>query len=174
VPRRSSRPPQVPAGGARPGRTSAFDAGLRYLARRAHSRAELWRKLLRRGYEESDVEGALVRLGELGYLDDVAFAAGHVRRRSASLGPLALRAELAARGVQRDVANEAIAGLSPAAQLAAAIRLLYRQVGRKAPASYKELLDSAGTKLLRRGFAPPIAREACRAVWHGTSSTPEA
>ncbi len=158
MPRRSSRPPSG----------SAFDAGLRYLARRAHSRSELDRKLRRRGYGEDDVEEGLTRLAELGYLDDASFAAGHVRRRSASLGPLALAAELVARGVDRRVTSQAVAGLSHADQLAAAVRLVQRQAGRQGPASYQKLLDSAGSKLLRRGFSPGIAREACRAVWLGT------
>jgi SOS response regulatory protein OraA/RecX len=114
-----------------------------------------------------------VRLADLGYLDDATFAAGHVRRRSASLGPLALSAELAARGVAREVARQAVAGLGSRAQLAAAVRLVTRQAGRKLPASYKELLDLAGTKLLRRGFSASIAREACWAVWRGTAEPHE-
>jgi regulatory protein len=157
-PRRSSKPP---AG-------SAYEAAVRYLAARAHSRAELGRKLLRRGHEEADVEAAMARLTDRGYLDDAGFAAGHIRRRSASLGPLALSAELAARGVDREVARQALAGLSREAQLEAATRLAAREAGRKRPAGYKQLLDSAGPKLLRRGFSPGIAREACRLVWFGT------
>ena len=157
-----SRAPAVPA----------IDAGLRLLAQRAHSRAELWRKLARRGYGDDDVEGALARLAELGYLDDSAFAEAYVRRRSVSLGPLALSAELAARGVRRDLASLAIARLSQASQVGAAIHLVHRQVGRKDPASYKELLDTAGAKLLRRGFSRAVAQEACRMVWAGTAGTP--
>jgi regulatory protein len=157
VPRRSSSPPAVPA----------LDAGLRLLAVRSHSRHELRRKLGRRGYAEEDVEGAVARLDELGYVDDAAFAAGHVRRRSASLGPLALAAELAARGVDRRLTSQAVAGLTHSDQVTAAVRLVQRQAARKRPASYQELLDSAGSKLLRRGFSPGIAREACRAVWLG-------
>ena len=164
MPRRSSRPPSA----------SAYDAAIGHLARRAHSRAELQRKLARRGYEPSDVEDALARLADLGYLDDAGFASGHVRRRAAMLGPLALSAELAARGVDRDVAQTAVAGLSHEDLLAAAVRLVAVQTARKRPAGYKELLDSAGARLLRRGFSLSVAREACRAVWLGTVGQPEA
>jgi regulatory protein len=164
VPRRTSKPPQVPV----------LDAGLRLLGRRAHSRYELVRKLQRRGYQEDEVDGAMTRLAELGYLNDQAFADGHIRRRSRSLGPLALSAELAARGVARETADRAVASLGPAEQLDAAVILVGRLAGRKQAASYRELLDSAGPKLLRRGFSPGIAREACRAVWVGTLDTPEA
>lgn len=116
----------------------------------------------------------MARLAGQGYLDDVAFAEGHVRRRSAKLGPFALGAELAARGVDRDVSRGAIAQLSREAQLAAAVRLVALQAARRRPAGYKELLDTAGARLLRRGFSLGLAREACRQVWLGTVGQAEA
>ena len=171
MPRKSSRGrgsgPPAP-------RAPAIDAGLRLLAGRAHSRAEVRRKLARRGYDLDDVEGAVNRLVELGYLDDASFAAGHVRRRSGTHGPLALSAELSARGVDRRMADAALAGFDPEAQLAAATRLATRLAGRSRPAGYRELLESVGAKLLRRGFSMTVAREACRAVWAGTGTTPSA
>ena len=162
---------------SRPGKTStvrALDAGLNLLSRRAHSRAEIRRKLGRRGYGEEEVESTVARLVELGYLDDRAFAEGHVRRRSPLLGRLALSAELAARGVDRDVADEALGGLNADGQLASATRLAERLVGRKAFPSYREMLNSVGPKLLRCGFSPAIARSACQAVWDGTLTGGEA
>jgi len=194
VPRRSSkaeRPAGRPAGAgrtsarqarkgrtsarrARAGRTSAYEAGVRLLARRAHSTAELRRKLARRGYEGDDVDGAVARLSRLGYLDDAAFAEGHVRRRSSARGPLALSAELAARGVERRDADAALARLDPASQLAAATRLARRLAGNRRPAGYQELLGTVGSKLLRRGFSLGVAREACRTLWEGTAGQAEA
>ena len=135
---------------------------------RAHSRAELRRKLARRGYEEDAVDSAVKRLSDQGYLDDSRFAEGHVRRRSATLGPLALSAELAARGVDRCVADAALDGFDRPAQVAAATALARRLVGHRPPAGYRELLGSVGAKLLRRGFSIGVAREACQAVWEGT------
>jgi len=144
------------------------------LARRAHSRVELRRKLGRRGYDEDEIQAALVRLAELGYVDDAAFAESHVRRRSSSRGPLALTAELAARGVDRHAAGPALAGFDRAAQVASATGLAERLYGRSRPAGYGELLDSVGAKLLRRGFSPGVAREACWAVWAGREHRPTA
>lgn len=168
MPPRSSKPKAAPPA------SSVLDAGLRLLTRRAHSRVELRRKLARRGYEEDEINGALRRLAELGYMDDAAFAASHVRRRSASRGPLALAAELAARGVDRHTVGAAVRAFDRPAQVAAATRLAERLCARIRPAGYNELLDSVGTRLLRRGFSPAVAREACRAAWLGTASTPDA
>jgi regulatory protein len=132
----------------------------------------LRRKLGRRGYPEDEIGKALGRLSELGYLDDATFAASHVRRRASSLGPLALSAELAARGVDRREAGRALAAFDHAAQVASATRLAERLCGRTRPAGYGELLDSVGAKLLRRGFSPGVAREACWAVWSGREAVP--
>jgi SOS response regulatory protein OraA/RecX len=115
----------------------------------------------------------MARLAGQGYLDDAGFAVGHVRRRSTALGPLALSAELAARGVDREVARTALEGLGHEAQVAAASRLVLRELSRSRPAGYKQLLDSAGARLLRRGFSPAVAREACRAAWQGTAASSE-
>jgi regulatory protein len=141
-----------------------LDAGLRLLARRAHSRAELRQKLRRRGYQDDEVEGSLARLAELGYLDDAAFAEGLVRRRSSTRGPMALSAELAAKGIDRAGAAAALAGFDPDAQLEAAIRLAERLYVLRPPTGLQETLDRIGTKLMRRGFSAGVARAACRSV----------
>lgn len=165
--RDASRAAQTPLVGA-------LDAGLRLLGRRAHSEVELRRKLARRGYTDLEVGGAMTRLHELGYLDDRSFAEGHVRRRQVGLGPRALSAELWARGVDRQVADRALAGFDADAQLASATRLAERLCGHKRHAGYREMLDSIGPKLLRRGFSPGVARAACRAAWSATAELAEA
>jgi regulatory protein len=158
---RRFRTPKTPTVGA-------FDAGLNLLVFRAHSRSEIRRKLGRKGYGEEEVESAVARLIELGYLDDRSFAEGHVRRRSSLLGPRALSAELAARGIDRAVADAVLGGFDEDRQLSTATRLAERLRGRKAFPGYREMLDSVGPKLLRRGFSPGIVRTACREVWNGT------
>ena len=166
---RSSR-----AQGPRKPAVTALDAGLRLLARRAHARAELRLKLRRRGHAAEDVEEALRRLAELGYLDDRSFAEGHVRRRRTGLGPLALSKELASRGVDRAVAETALAGFDAAAQLESATQLAERLYGRRPSPGYREMLNTVGAKLLRRGFSPAVARAACQAAWRGARPDPEA
>jgi regulatory protein len=136
---------------------------------RAHSRVELQRKLTRRGHSPEEIASAMTRLNELGYLNDSSFAAGLVRHRSSSRGPRALSAELAQRGVDRAQADAAVAAFDAEAQLASATLLAERLYARKAPASYRQTLDSVGTKLLRRGFSSSIVRAACRAILSGTS-----
>jgi regulatory protein len=168
VRQRTSSRPKPTVGAGRLQATSALDAGLRLLGRRAHSQAELRRKLDRRGYTPDQTEAALSRLIELGYLDDRSFAEGLVRRRGAIRGPLALSAELAARGVDRAHADQALAGFDAEAQLAAATRLAERLSARKPQAGYRDMLNAVGPKLMRRGFSANVVRAACRAALPGT------
>jgi regulatory protein len=120
-----------------------------------------------KGYGAEAVEAAIARLGELGYLNDQAFASELVRRRGALRGPLALSAELAARGVARADAEAAVAEFDPEAQLLSATQLAERLYARKPGIGYREMLDTVGTKLLRRGFPSTIVRAACRSLLEG-------
>jgi regulatory protein len=129
---------------------------------------ELRRKLSRRGYSEEQTEAALARLSELRYLDDQSFAVGLVRRRAAVRGPMALSAELAARGVERVHVDAALAGFDAEAQLASATRLAERLYARKPQAGYRDMLNEVGSKLMRRGFSANVVRAACRAALTGT------
>jgi len=158
VARRSFRPPPS---------DSALDAGLRLLARRAHSRVELLLKLTRRGYEGAAIRTALRRLEELGYLDDQAFARSFVRRLGSVRGPRALSAELAARGVDRAQVDTAVAEFGEDEQLAAATQIAERLYARKPSLGYREILDKIGSKLVRRGFPVSVARAACHALLVG-------
>jgi regulatory protein len=146
---------------------SALDAALRLLARRAHSRVELLRKLTRRGYDGPAISTAMERLEELGYLDDQSFARSFVRRRGSVRGPRALSAELAARGIGRAQVDTAVAEFGEAEQLAAATHIAERLYARKPSAGYKEILEQVGTKLVRRGFSVSVARAACHTVLAG-------
>jgi regulatory protein len=134
---------------------------------------ELRRKLDRRGYTSDEIDSAMIRLHELGYLNDRSFAEGLVRYRSASRGPRALLAELAKRGVDRAQADAAVAGFDAEAQLASATVLAERLYARREPSSYREMLDSVGAKLMRRGFAATTVRAACRTVLSGASPSTE-
>ena len=119
-----------------------LEAAARFLEARARSIGEVRRRLTSAGYQADLVEGAITRLGELGMLDDEAFAKAWVesRDRARPRGERALADELRLRGVDRttivaalDERREASAAaesaddeIAPSADEAAAIRLLER------------------------------------------------
>ena len=94
---------------------SCYDKALELLARRAHSRFELQRKLAGRRYSPEEVEATLERVAGLGYLDDGQFARDFLRQRLARgpVGARRLRAELARRGVSTEDSQAALEELLP-------------------------------------------------------------
>lgn len=98
---------------------SLLDAGLTcavelkavgYLARAEQSRFGLTRKLIEKKYEKKYVEAALTYLEGRGYLSDLRFATAWLNTRKINHfeGRSRLAAELAARGIARDVASAAL------------------------------------------------------------------
>ena len=81
-----------------------------YLARAEQSSFGLTRKLIEKKYEKKYVEAALTYLEGRGYLSDQRFARAWLnsRRTNHFEGRSRLAAELAARGIARDVANTAL------------------------------------------------------------------
>jgi regulatory protein len=149
-----------------------LEAGARFLEARHRSVAEVRRKLMRLGYRPDLVTAVIERLGELGYLDDDAFARAWVesRDRAKPRGEHALRRELGMKGVDRSLVDAvlddrredavAAAGATDdpvSADEAAAERLL----AKKLPAIRREAdprrrLQRAYGLLARNGFGPDV------------------
>ena len=98
---------------------SLLDAGLTcavelkavgYLARAEQSRFGLTRKLIEKKYDKKYVEASLTYLEGRGYLSDLRFATAWLNTRKINHyeGRSRLAAELAARGIARDVAGKAL------------------------------------------------------------------
>ena len=143
-------------------RGSAKDRALRLLTVRWRSRVELRRRLIRAGFERGEVEAALDDLERAGLVDDARFAREVVADRAGRrlAGDRAVRAALAAKGVAPELVAEAMesAGEEADRALALARKGATRAAGSEREAAYRRLFGL----LLRRGFGPSVAREACR------------
>lgn len=141
----------------------AFSKALELLALRDHFRAELARKLERRGFPPDEIEAALQRLETLGYLDDVRAAARFVEVNAVrkGWGRHRLERELERRGVARDVAARA-AGAGPETEAAALASALGRALRRARPGWWRLPRERARmvSSLVRRGFDAEDARRA--------------
>jgi regulatory protein len=84
--------------------------GIRILALRAHSRAELVSKLKKKGFDEETVEAAMSKFESMGLIDDPGFAAGYLesmsRRRPE--GRFKARMRLLRKGVPEGLADEVL------------------------------------------------------------------
>ena len=88
---------------------AALRAGLNALGRRSFARADLLRRLRRRGHPEAAAESALARLDAMGLLDDLRYARAYVESRAErGRGPLRLKRDLLALGVSGSVIEQAL------------------------------------------------------------------
>ena len=141
----------------------AYHAGLRLLAYRPRSRREVQQRLTRR-FSTDAVQQAVARLEDGQHLNDAAFArlwrdSREARRpRSAAL----IRRELQQRGVAKDLADAAIAGLDDddSAYRAGCHRL--RALQRVDQVTFRRRL---GDYLRRRGFSMDVTRRAVERLW---------
>lgn len=136
------------------GNSEVLAYAVRLLARRAFSRGRLRAKLLAR-FPEGEVEEALARLEELGYLGDRAFAETFVAGRR-KYGPRKLRQLLLAQGVPEAVVAEVLREAEEEV-LESALRVL-----RRYPRRHDR--DKAVRFLQGRGFPLGVALEAYRLV----------
>jgi regulatory protein len=164
-----------------------LDAAARYLEARPRSIAEVRRRLTTAGYRTPLVDAAIERMGELGYLDDEAFARTWVesRDRARPRGEHALRQELRLKGIDAAVIAAVLDERRAAAQetaddagedvvdvdRAAADRLLQRHArALERVTDPRARRQRAYAILARNGFDPSTASEAARSVVADTAN----
>lgn len=140
----------------------ALDKAMDYLSLRDHAAGELYQKLCRK-FDGPSAAYAVARAQELGLLNDADFA----RRRAAELlrkckSRREILTDLSAKGIDRDVAAEAVEALYQTdedgedPELATARTLVERRYAAKLAAGKREQVAAA---LARRGFSHAIIRE---------------
>jgi regulatory protein len=150
----------------------ALELAHAYLNRRERTVAEVRRQLERRGVSPPSTEAAITVLTEQGYLDDARFAELFVsdKRELEQWGSERIRRGLAQRGIERDMAERALAagpgsGLGES-ELDRALTLLRRRFP-VAPADHRERQRALGV-LLRKGYEPELALDALAAQARGS------
>ena len=144
-------------------KTSVKERALRLLSVRSRSKSELQQRLLRAGFEPVEVESALDDLERVGLIDDEAFArevAEYQRRKG--MGRRAGMNALRVKGVDREIAERIAEEVSPEDEseraLEVAVQRLQKLRGLDPATRQRRLQDF----LMRRGYDPEIARDACR------------
>ncbi|MER7440911.1 regulatory protein RecX [Micromonospora avicenniae] len=136
---------------------------LRQLAVRPRTRAELAGALAKRGISEEVAAQVLDRYDEVGIIDDAAFARAWVSSRHTGRG-LARRAlanELRQRGVDGDVASEALGELSEETEAETARALVERKL-RTARGEPDAVFRRLVGMLARKGYPPGVAIRAVK------------
>ena len=151
-PRRRPGPAPLPTA-PREREEAAREVVLRQLALGPRSRGQLERKLAERQAEPELIERVLDRFEEVRLVDDAAFAEVWVRSRHRSKG-LARRAighELQQKGVDREIAAEALEAIDGEDERAAALDLVRRRLrGRTVPGGASPEARAERDKVTRR------------------------
>jgi regulatory protein len=128
------------------------------LTGQARSRAELSGRLARKGVPEELGRRLLDRFEEVGLVDDAAFARAWVQSRQTGKG-LARRAlsqELRRKGIEDEVAREALDGLDPDDELEAARLLVRRRLRTVARLDRDTAVRRLIGMLARKGHPPGV------------------
>lgn len=146
---------------------AAKDICLRLLTDRSRTRLELAQALSRRGVPEHAAETVLSRFDEVGLIDDAAFAGRWVRSRHThrGLARRAIAAELRRKGVDDDVAGEALALVDPVAEERRARELVDRKLRTIAVETPEQRAVAARRlvgMLARKGYGGSVAYRAVR------------
>lgn len=140
---------------------SAYERAVRMLASRRQTASRLREKLLGKGYAPTEVDEAIDRLVELGYLDDRATAQDWARELAhhGTDSRCSALQKLLRRGVEPDLAEETLEEnwgeeLEQHHAQAALAKKLYARpdTDLEQPAQWQRAYQA----LLRKGFAPPL------------------
>ncbi|WP_240746667.1 regulatory protein RecX [Cryptosporangium phraense] len=148
---------------------------LRLLTTRPRTRSELATALAKRNIPAEAADAVLDRFGEVGLIDDAAFARAWVetRQRGRGLGRSALAGELRKKGVDREIVQEALDQIDPSDDLDAARRL----VEKKLAATRGQPADKRARRLVgmlaRRGHPAGVAYRVVREALAAEGSDPD-
>ena len=151
----------------RRGYPHAMDSAVRLLSLRSRSEGEIRTHLSRAGYPAVCIQRVIERLYAEGLLDDEAFARDWAQSRSHRHGRIRLQRELTSRGVDRETAREAVSRLPDDEQLADAVRLTGRFLGRTRGDFDRKLYQRTLAMLARHGYDADIARRALEIIAKG-------
>jgi len=129
------------------------------LTGRARSRSDLAAKLAQRNVPEEIAVRLLDRFEEVGLVDDAAFARGWVEQRQSGRG-LARRAlaqELRRKGIDDEVAREALDEIDPEHEVEAARTLVRRKLRSVSDVDQQVAVRRLTGMLARKGYPPSVA-----------------
>jgi regulatory protein len=132
---------------------------LNKLTARAQSRQELADSLAQRGVPDEVATKVLDRFGEVGLVDDVAFAKGWVESRQTSRGlsRRALGLELRRKGVDSEIVADSLASIDDETEYAAARALVEKKLRSTRNADPQARWRQLVGLLARRGYSPGLS-----------------
>jgi regulatory protein len=136
-----------------------------FIGYRERSETEVYKRLIKGGYQEETIRSAINRFKEMGLLNDLHFARNWVNDRIIlkPRGRRLLKLELQQKGITPEGVEEALRDIAPDEELAhAAARSHSRRLEKLDQRTFTERLRSF---LLRKGFSFDTATDAAQRTW---------
>ncbi len=145
-----------------------MDSALRFLSYRPRSEKEVRQNLARKRFPEPFIERAIIRLKELRFVDDEAFARFWVENREANSprSHRALKYELRSKGVDQEILDEAIDDTVD--QDASALAAARKKLASLRNLEYNDFRQKLGGYLARRGYDYDTIRSVVNTLWSET------
>jgi regulatory protein len=148
--------------------TAARNIVLRRLTRAPQTRAQLADALAAKGIADDVAEQVLDRMTDVGLINDAEFAALYVRSRRSSRGlaPRVLAQELRAKGVDAELIDAELGGISHDDDRALAESLVARKLAATAGLDPEARTRRLAGMLIRKGFHPGMSFDIVRSALH--------
>ncbi len=143
----------------------ALETAVRMLEQRNRSERDIISRLTQAGYSQEAASRACARLQQQGYLDDERYARQLMARLGQKYGALRLRRELAHKGIPEELVARLVDEAQPEEQLEAAVQQA-RKALRGRTGERQALYRRAYGALARRGYPPPLVRQALSQVFN--------
>lgn len=140
----------------------AYHSAISYLTKRIRSEKEITDYLLGKEIEEPVIQEVIHKLKVQKYIDDREYAFAYVRTQinTTDKGPSLIRMELKEKGIEKSLAEQAMAEYSVAQQLEKAVRLSKKFIEKNSRDSNKVLKQKLENLLVRKGFPYDVINQA--------------
>ena len=138
----------------------AMDAALKYISYQMRTEKEVLKKLKLKGISESAADKAVLRLREIGYLDDRAYAQAYAGELKERMGSRGIIRKFYEKGISKEIGEEVLLSLGDFSETAAlqAEKLFEKYKGLDKRKAREKVFQT----LMRRGFEIDDIRQAVR------------
>lgn len=144
----------------------AREIALRQLTAADRTSHELHTRLVDRGVEDEVAAAVVARFVEVGLVDDVAYARQWVssRLQGRGLSRRTIENELARKGIEPELADEALAEVDDDTERVTATRLVERKARSTQGLDFQVRMRRLVGMLARKGYSPELAYEVVKEV----------
>ncbi len=141
-----------------------FRAAMRFLSYRPRSESETRERLLKLGFEMADIDAAIEKLRQAGYLDDAAFARlwAEDRKTFKPRSQKAIKMELKRKGIDSEIIKAAVEGND---DIAVARQLATRKARTLPVSDFQVFHRRLGAYLQRKGFEFAVINKLVKETW---------